>query len=49
MRDDMDLPFGDEDLEKFPYLQPGNYPDEVEYLLHQREKLGGFLPERRDH
>ena len=49
MRDDMGLPFGDEDLEKLPYLQPGNYPDEVEYLLHQREKLGGFLPERREH
>jgi len=49
MRDDMDLPFGDEDLEKLPYLQPGNFPDEVEYLLHRREILGGFLPERRDH
>jgi len=48
MRDDMGLAFGDSELENLPYLQPGNYPDEVNYLLQQREQLGGFLPERRN-
>ena len=48
MRDDMGLTFGDSELENLPYLQPGNYPDEVNYLLQQREQLGGFLPERRN-
>ena len=49
MRDDMGLSFGDGELENLPYLQPGNFPDEVDYLLEQRQQLGGFLPERRDH
>ena len=49
MRDDMGLSFEDGELEKLPYLQPTNFPDEVDYLLQQRQKLGGFLPERRDH
>ncbi|MDG1524455.1 MAG: pyruvate dehydrogenase (acetyl-transferring), homodimeric type, partial [Candidatus Thalassarchaeaceae archaeon] len=48
MRDDMGLAFGDEELEKLPYLQPGNFPDAVNYLLQQRQQLGGFLPERRN-
>ena len=49
MRDQMDLPFSDSQLEKLPYLQPVNYPDEVEYLLQQRKQLGGLVPERRNH
>ncbi|MDP6324873.1 MAG: pyruvate dehydrogenase (acetyl-transferring), homodimeric type [Candidatus Thalassarchaeaceae archaeon] len=48
MRDDMGLTFGDDELEKLPYLQPENFPDAVNYLLHQRQQLGGFLPERRN-
>jgi pyruvate dehydrogenase E1 component len=48
MRDDMDLPFSDEQLENLPYVQPGNYSEEVDYLMQKREALGGFVPERRD-
>jgi pyruvate dehydrogenase E1 component len=44
----MELSFTDGQLEDMPYLQPGNYPDEVNYLLKQREQLGGFVPERRN-
>ncbi|MCH2641349.1 MAG: pyruvate dehydrogenase (acetyl-transferring), homodimeric type [Candidatus Thalassarchaeum sp.] len=47
MRDELGLTFTDTQLEKLPYLQPANYPEEVEYLLDRREKLGGFVPERR--
>ncbi|MEE3082856.1 MAG: pyruvate dehydrogenase (acetyl-transferring), homodimeric type [Candidatus Thermoplasmatota archaeon] len=48
MRDNMNLEFSDDDLEKMPYLQPNDFPDEVSYLLEQRKELGGFLPERRN-
>ncbi|MBJ84857.1 MAG: pyruvate dehydrogenase (acetyl-transferring), homodimeric type [Euryarchaeota archaeon] len=49
MRDEMDLSFTDEQLEKLPYLQPANFPEEIEYLLEKRTQLGGFVPERREH
>ncbi len=49
MRDEIELSFTDEQLESMPYLQPANFPDEVNYLLKQREQLGGFVPERRNH
>jgi pyruvate dehydrogenase E1 component len=48
MRDDMGLSLDDEELKKLPYLQPGDYPEEVGYLLQQRQDLGGFVPERRE-
>ena len=48
MRDEMGLSFDDGELENLPYLQPGDFPEEVEYLLQQRQNLGGFLPERRE-
>ncbi|MDP6906731.1 MAG: pyruvate dehydrogenase (acetyl-transferring), homodimeric type [Candidatus Thalassarchaeaceae archaeon] len=47
MRDSMNLPFTDTQLENLPYIQPENYPEEVDYLLSKRKGLGGFVPERR--
>ena len=44
----MGLSFDDDELENLPYLQPGDFSEEVEYLLQQRQNLGGFLPERRE-
>ena len=48
IRDDMGLKFTDSELEKLPYLHPKDFPEEVDYLLEQRKRLGGFLPERRN-
>lgn len=49
MRDEIGLHFSDDQLSKMPYLQPENYPEEIEYLLARRNQLGGFVPERRNH
>jgi len=47
MRDDLGLDFSDDDLEKFPFILPETVPKAVQYLKEQREKLGGYCPERR--
>lgn len=51
-RDRHGIPVSDEDLDKDPalppYVNPGPSAPEIQYLLQQRSKLGGFLPERRE-
>lgn len=50
-RDHLKLPISDEQLEADPYLPPYYHPGmdapEIKYLMERRNKLGGFLPERR--
>lgn len=47
-RDFFDVPVTDAQIEKVPFLKPAEDSDEIQYLLNQREKLGGFLPQRKD-
>ncbi|WP_170130925.1 pyruvate dehydrogenase (acetyl-transferring), homodimeric type [Deinococcus yavapaiensis] len=46
LRDTLELPLTDEQVEHLEYYHPGPDSPEVKYALAQREKLGGFLPER---
>ena len=45
------FPISDEELEKDPYMPPYYHPGadapEIQYMLDRRNKLGGFVPERR--
>jgi pyruvate dehydrogenase E1 component len=41
------LPISDEQLKNLDYYHPGKDSPEIQYLLEQRRKLGGFLPSRR--
>lgn len=51
-RDKQGVPITDEQLEKDPYLPPYYHPGEdapeIKYMLEQRKRLGGFVPERRE-
>src|SRR5690554_540084 len=47
-RDRFDVPIRDEDLERLPYYRPDASSPEITYLRKQREKLGGFLPQRNE-
>jgi len=51
LRDTLQLPFTDAQLEENPYLppyyNPGPDDEAVAYALDRRRKLGGYLPERR--
>lgn len=40
------LPISEEDLSKHKFIKPAKDSPEMQYLLGQREKLGGFLPAR---
>ena len=46
-RDRFDLPIKDEDLEKLPFFKPDANSPEMAYMRKHREKLGGFIPQRR--
>lgn len=50
-RDHLRIPISDEELEKDlynpPYYHPGMDAPEIKYMMERRQKLGGFLPERR--
>ena len=50
-RDSLQLPIRDAaleaDLYQPPYYNPGPDTDEIRYLKERRERLGGFVPERR--
>ncbi|MEG3192060.1 pyruvate dehydrogenase (acetyl-transferring), homodimeric type [Lysobacter sp. D1-1-M9] len=48
-RDRFRIPVTDDQLKdgKVPFYHPGKDSPEVEYMLDRREKLGGFLPQRR--
>ncbi len=45
-RDRFDIPLTDEDLERVPYYRPGPDTPEMVYLRRNRERLGGFIPQR---
>jgi pyruvate dehydrogenase E1 component len=46
-RDRFQIPVPDDKLLDVPYYHPGEKSPEVEYLKSRREKLGGYLPQRR--
>ncbi|WP_295364172.1 pyruvate dehydrogenase (acetyl-transferring), homodimeric type [Arenimonas sp.] len=46
-RDRFQIPISDDKLAEVPFYHPGEKSPEVEYLRSRREKLGGFLPQRR--
>jgi len=52
LRDSLEIPFTDAELDADPYLPPYFHPGmdapEIEYMMERRRKLGGFLPERRN-
>ncbi len=47
MRDDLNLPFSDEQLEDYPLIDPKDVPDVVAYAKARRKSLHGPVPERR--
>jgi len=47
MRDDMNLSFTDKDLENYPFINPEDVPEVVEYVKSRRKALHGPVPERR--
>ena len=46
-RDRFDIPVNDKDLEKLPFYKPEEGSAEYKYLHSRREKLGGYMPQRR--
>ncbi len=46
-RDRFNVPVKDDQIAEVPYYHPGDDSEEVKYLKRQREKLGGYLPQRR--
>jgi pyruvate dehydrogenase E1 component len=41
------IPVSDEDIDEIPFYKPSDDSPEMVYLRQQRQKLGGFIPERR--
>lgn len=46
-RDSFGIPIPDDKLEELPFYRPEPDSPEMKYLLKSREKLGGFMPQRR--
>ncbi|WP_067582416.1 pyruvate dehydrogenase (acetyl-transferring), homodimeric type [Endozoicomonas ascidiicola] len=46
-RDRFDLPIKDEEIENLPFFKPDADSPEMKYMRQRREKLGGFIPQRR--
>ena len=46
-RDRFDLPIKDDEIETLPYFKPDADNPEMVYMRKHREKLGGFIPQRR--
>lgn len=46
-RDRFGIPIDDSDLENLPFYRPDIDSPEIKYLMKSREKLGGFVPQRR--
>ncbi len=46
-RDRFDIPVSDEEIANAPFYKPDEHSEEIQYLLDQRKKLGGFLPKRK--
>ncbi len=47
MRDDLNLPFTDDELKEYPFVDPSSVPELVEYVKTRRKEMGGYCPERR--
>jgi len=47
LRDFLELPLTDEQVEHLEYYHPGPDSPEVKYALAQRERLGGLIPARK--
>ncbi|OJX94617.1 pyruvate dehydrogenase E1 component [Salana multivorans] len=51
LRDALEIPLTDAQLQENPYLPPYFHPgfeaEEIKYMLERRRELGGFQPERR--
>ncbi len=45
-RDRFQIPIPDSKIKQIPFYRPDPKSEEIQYLLEQREKLGGFLPKR---
>ena len=48
IRDRFNIPIPDSELEKLPYYKPADDTPEMKYLHERRQKLGGYLPTRRE-
>ncbi len=46
-RDRFGIPIGDEEIEKLPFYRPSPDSPEMLYMARMRQKLGGYLPRRR--
>ncbi len=46
-RDRFNVPVTDEHIKEVPFYLPDEDSEEYQYLMKQREKLGGWLPKRR--
>ncbi|MDR5904701.1 pyruvate dehydrogenase (acetyl-transferring), homodimeric type [Franzmannia qiaohouensis] len=47
-RDRFGIPLSDEQLKEVPYYKPDDDSPEMKYMHLQRERLGGYLPQRRN-
>ena len=47
-RDLLEIPFTDSELEEMPYYKPSADSEEIQYLKERRERLGGYLPTRKE-
>ena len=47
LRDVLDLPLDDDQVEHLDYYRPPEDSPELRYMLERREALGGFVPERQ--
>lgn len=41
------IPISDDDIDQIPFYKPAEDSPEMVYLKQQRQKLGGFIPERK--
>ncbi|MGK7390804.1 MAG: pyruvate dehydrogenase (acetyl-transferring), homodimeric type [Candidatus Cyclobacteriaceae bacterium M2_1C_046] len=48
-RDRFKVPISDEEIEEVPFYRFGKDSKEYKYLKEKREKLGGWVPERKNH
>ncbi|MDG1713707.1 MAG: pyruvate dehydrogenase (acetyl-transferring), homodimeric type [Woeseiaceae bacterium] len=46
-RDRFNIPISDKNIKNVPYYKPSPKSEEIEYLQERREKLGGYLPQRK--
>lgn len=47
LRDSLQIPITDQDLEKIPFYKPDPKSPEIQYMLDRRKALNGFVPSRR--